>query len=412
MKRFLIMLFCVTLSLAGVAQNTRTVKGMVFDQNDIPLSGAVVKSITTDQSVQTTVSGAFELQVATHVKQLKASKEGYIDAQLEVDGSYLIFKLKIDKKYAENKAKAEEAARIAAQQEAEAKAKAEEAARIAAEKEAAAKAKAEEAARIAAEKEAAAKAKAEEAARKAAEKEAAKAKAAEKTTTMTASAKSANSPTNTPKVKVNKEKPEWVGNYESGYFSMVNLNYIPDMRNDEGPHGSSYAYAGLTYVGGYQLNKRHYIGVGLGVEFDPLFEPVFLSYSDIDSWGGFSLPGNNVQFPIYAYYRFNFLQSRLSPFVGCALGGILAKPTMAEIFADANNHDTYHFYYSSSGVLFNPQLGVDFKMTPKSSVYFSIGCKMHNLNEYRGVSDYVSPTLIIESRFPAMSLDINLGFTF
>ena len=225
MKRFLIMLFCVTLSLAGVAQNTRTVKGMVFDQNDIPLSGAVVKSITTDQSVQTTASGAFELQVATHVKQLKASKEGYIDALLEVDGSYLIFKLKIDKKYAENKAKAEEAARIAAQQEAEAKAKAEEAARIAAEKEAAAKAKAEEAARIAAEKEAAAKAKAEEAARKAAEKEAAKAKATEKTTTMTASAKSANSPANTPKVKFNKEKPKWEGNYDSRYFSMVNMGF-------------------------------------------------------------------------------------------------------------------------------------------------------------------------------------------
>ena len=221
---------------------------------------------------------------------------------------------------------------------------------------------------------------------------------------MTASAKSANSPTNT---TVNKEKPKWEGNYDSGYFSMVNMGFTPDLRNGGTPHGSSFAYAGLTYIGGYQINKRHYIGVGVGVEIDPYFESVILWYEDLCNWGGFSLPGSNVQFPIYAYYRFNFLQRRLSPFIGCALGGILAKPVKARV------EDNLHFYYSTCGVLVNPQLGIDFKMTPKSSVYFSIGCKLHNLAEYKGFYNTpVQPTLVVESHFPAMSLDINLGFTF
>ena len=155
MKRLLLVIVCAMLSIVGVAQSTRTVKGMVFDQNEVPIAGATIKAATADQSVQSTATGAFEIQVPTHVRALNATKEGYFMSTLEVDGSYLIFKLKIDKKYAENKAKAEEAARIAAEKEAEAKAKAEEAALLAAQQEAIAKAKAEEAARIAAEKEAA-----------------------------------------------------------------------------------------------------------------------------------------------------------------------------------------------------------------------------------------------------------------
>ena len=238
MRRLILVTLCAVVTFLCSAQNNRVVNGVVFTVDGTPMSGAVLRPIGTQLSCTTNADGTFRIQVPYYVKMVEAYAEGFLPMQVEIDGSYMVFKLKVDKKYlnaktkaaeaareaelqkekeaAAERAKAEEAARIAEQEkakaaelarlaaakEAEAKAKAEEQARkealekekadslakaraaeqarLAAEKEAAAKAKAEEQARIAAEKEAAAKAKAEEQARLAAEKEAAaKAKAEE-----------------------------------------------------------------------------------------------------------------------------------------------------------------------------------------------------------------------------------------
>ena len=162
-----------------MAQN-RIVKGVVFNADGSPLAGITVSAENSTTSTQSSDGGQFEMTVSPYTKYVVATAEGYLTARAEIDGSFLVLTLKVDKKYIENKLKAEEEARLAAEKEAKAKAKAEEEARLAAEKEAKAKAKAEEEARLAAEKEAKAKAKAEEEARLAAEKEAkAKAKAEE-----------------------------------------------------------------------------------------------------------------------------------------------------------------------------------------------------------------------------------------
>ena len=153
-----------------MAQN-RIVKGVVFDADGLPLAGVTVSDENSTTSTQSLDGGQFEMSVSPYTKYVVATAEGYLTARAEIDGSYLVLTLKVDKKYKENKLKAEKEARLVAEKEALAKAKAKEEARIAAEKEALAKAKAEEEARIAAEKEAKAKAKAEEKARLAAEKE-------------------------------------------------------------------------------------------------------------------------------------------------------------------------------------------------------------------------------------------------
>ena len=184
MRRLMIVLFCAVATIICSAQNNRVINGTVFAADGTPLSTAVLKAIGTLDTFTTNADGSFQIQVPYYVKMLEATAEGYVSAQIEIDGSYMVFKLKVDKKYHNAKAKAEEEAREAelakAKAEAEAKAKAEEEARIAALE----KAKAEEAARLAAEKAAAEKAKAEEQARKVAEEKAraeaeAKAKAEE-----------------------------------------------------------------------------------------------------------------------------------------------------------------------------------------------------------------------------------------
>ena len=166
------LVLCAVLSHMAVAQSGRFVNGVVFDENDSPMAGVKVVAKGGAEQVVTGPDGQFKMTVSPYTKYLEAHAEGYLMQSAEIDGSYIIFRMKIDKKYAEQKAAAEKAATEAAI----AKAKAEEQARIEAEKKAAAdavaKAKAEEQARIAAEKEAAAKAKAEEQARIEAEKKA------------------------------------------------------------------------------------------------------------------------------------------------------------------------------------------------------------------------------------------------
>lgn len=164
------LVLCAVLSHMAVAQSGRFVNGVVFDENDSPMAGVKVVAKGGAEQVVTGPDGQFKMTVSAYTKYLEAYAEGYLTQSAEIDGSYIVFRMKIDKKYVEQKAAAEKAATEAAI----AKAKAEEQARIEAEKKAAAdavaKAKAEEQARIAAEKEAAAKAKAEEQARIEAEK--------------------------------------------------------------------------------------------------------------------------------------------------------------------------------------------------------------------------------------------------
>ena len=138
MKRFLFITLCCALSLSVAAQGTRPVRGVVFDSDGTPMPNVTLTAVGTTDSKQSGADGTFEMMVSPYTKLIEASKEGFISARAEVDGSYLVFKLQVDKKYAENKAKAEEEARLAAEKAAEA-----EQARIAAEKAAAEKAAAE-----------------------------------------------------------------------------------------------------------------------------------------------------------------------------------------------------------------------------------------------------------------------------
>ena len=155
------LVLCAVLSHMAVAQSGRFVNGVVFDENDSPMAGVKVVAKGGAEQVVTDPDGQFKMTVSAYTKYLEAYAEGYLTQSAEVDGSYIVFRMKIDKKYAERKAEEEKAAAEAAA----AKAKAEEEARIAAEK-------ATEAKRIAEEKAAVAKAKAEEQARIEAEKKA------------------------------------------------------------------------------------------------------------------------------------------------------------------------------------------------------------------------------------------------
>ena len=145
MKKLSAIVLFTLFAFIGVAQtNTRIVKGFVRDAEGMPLVGATIKALGEEASTTSTQGGLFELRVSPYCQYVEAFSEGYFRAKAEVDGSMLIFRLKIDRQYIENKARiaAEERARM----EAIANAKAEAQAR--AQAEARAKANAEEQARM------------------------------------------------------------------------------------------------------------------------------------------------------------------------------------------------------------------------------------------------------------------------
>ena len=114
MKKLLFFTLCCVLSLTVAAQGTRPVRGVVFNSDGIPMSGVTLTAVGSTDSKVSGADGTFDMMVSPYTKFIEASKEGFISAQAEVDGSYLVFKLQVDKKYAENKAKAEEEAEKAA----------------------------------------------------------------------------------------------------------------------------------------------------------------------------------------------------------------------------------------------------------------------------------------------------------
>lgn len=253
MKKYLLVLLCAISSLTALAQSGRFVNGVVFDENDSPMAGVKVVAKGGAEQVVTGPDGQFKMTVSAYTKYLEAYNEGYLMQSAEIDGSYIVFRMKIDKKYAERKAAEEKAAAEAAA----AKAKAEEEARIAAEK-------AAEAKRIAEEKAAAAKAKAEEQARIEAEKKAeaerlAAEKAAEAKRIAEEKAAAAKTKAEEKAKKIAKRKE-------------IDKAYNAKYRNKGLVHSFELSY-------GYQLGKGNVIYKNLGFREYGSFHPIEATYT-------------------------------------------------------------------------------------------------------------------------------------
>lgn len=201
MKRFILSVICVMVATAAIAQNERVIKGSVYNENREPIAGATLQA--SGNSFETKSDGSFVITVPSNTIEITASAEGYLPLTLEIDGSYMVFDLEVDKKYRVAKEKERQAAEKAAAEEAAAKEK---------ERQAAEKRAAEEAA--AAEKAAAAKAKSE----------------------------------------LKAQIAEECKKHTSGFASVADFSFAI---GDE-------MYAGVEYIAGYRINNHYLVGLGLG----------------------------------------------------------------------------------------------------------------------------------------------------
>ena len=130
MRKILTTILLMLLSFSvGAQSNTVVVKGFTRDAEGRALIGVKIEAVGENISTISSQGGAFELRVSPYCRYVKATLEGYFDVMAEIDGTILVFRMKYDAQYVENKAKAEKEAQLAAEksakQEKRAQAKAE-----------------------------------------------------------------------------------------------------------------------------------------------------------------------------------------------------------------------------------------------------------------------------------------------
>lgn len=321
-----------------MAQSTRLVKGVVLDSDNNPLSGATVSDAY--NSIVVDKTGKFELSVDMNTRYIKACLVGYEEQTMEIDGSFLIFNLNIDKKYASEIAKAEK--------EAANKAKLEEQQRLEAEKQAA--------------KEAESKAKVEEKARLA----------------------------SLSKEERKSELKALFAKRHSGYGSIVDISYLYSKISNGNDDGIN-----ISYIGGYRFNNHIFLGLGVGATMS-LNDDVKLLKGE-----GSALPRGKFNFPAYIHFRYNILNRRCTPFFAVSAGGYYALQRSIQL-------ELSEYQYGGFGILANPQIGVSYRLTPKSSINFAIGFNLYT-SSYCETNNGLTPTMSNNLHY---ALDAHIGFTF
>lgn len=374
MKRILLLL-CTILPCICLAQ-VRIVKGVVFGPNDIELVGATVNAVGLSDTTKTIDGGRFEFTVSSYATFVEVSMEGYLPARAEIDGSFLIIRLKTDKSYWENRANIQQEATVSEQR------------RIAAEH----KAAEAEQRRLEAERKAAeAEQRRLEAERKAAEAEQRRIEVerkleAEHKTTEVEQAYLEAEPTTDVKVK-NKHD----SNAHKGFGSTVELSTMIGLQN-------YLTYGSLRYIAGYHFNSWLYAGAGTGVSINFFGTPI--TYDGTRNYNG-KLTPSIISIPVFAYLRTAFTATRISPFFALAAGGNLSpKQTLILEKTTAK--------YPTSGLFINPQLGISYSTSKNTSLYLAVGFQCMSAPY---CIDYTSLNATLQ-HVPAYGFNIHLGFNF
>ena len=360
MRHIILTLLCAVIPIVCAAQGDRGVNGVVFDENGAPLADAVIKAVGTDFLFKTNSDGTFVIAIPYYVKSLQVLYPGYFSKALEVDGSYLVFRLQVDKDYAARKARAEAEARAEAQRKAEA----EEEARLAAERvaaqEAAAQARAEEAARLAAE-------------RKAAEEVAAIAKAEK-----LAERKAINEAYNA-KYK-NKGFAHALEFSYAFYTGTSGASDVVYKHLGYREYGSLHPVV-VTYTFGYRFSNWLSLGIGAGVQYQlvnlsaygDVFTPL---YKDVDKY-------TPLNIPVFVNAKLYMSRGKCQPLLSLS-GGM---------------------YAPNKEGLFDVGLGLNMRLTKVSSMFFMISAcstPYGDFNESSAVYTAAGQT----------SASFKLGFTF
>ena len=141
-----------------------------------------------------------------------------------------------------------------------------------------------------------------------------------------------------------------------------------------------------------------YLGLGAGLNY---FFNSPITQIKINSSFGIPLTNSQISIPIYAYFRINFINKQITPFFAISAGYEFSGKKTA-------NLDLCNIEYNTSNIFVNPQIGVNYRISLKTSLYLALGFQAFSMPY---CAEHTGYNAIITQKV-GYGVDFHLGFSF
>ena len=184
------------------------------------------------------------------------------------------------------------------------------------------------------------------------------------------------------------------------YEQSIEFTAATDFQ-DKGGDRSVY---GLEYIGGIRFSNLFFLGAGIGINFHSFSDDFDLSYSDAVGLYCVDCPENLVSVPLYLHTRLYFTDTRCQPFFALSIGGQITGRK------DAKFHKAY---YNPSCFMINPQLGINYQLNDKLSMYLTAGCMIRDIVHTVYYNTYDNETYVYHNMGEGgIAMKMSIGVTF
>lgn len=156
----------------------------------------------------------------------------------------------------------------------------------------------------------------------------------------------------------------------NGYMGIVEVGYGIDAGGDLAKL-TNINRVNVSIINGYKFNPYLYLGLGTGIIY-------------------YTGDADELSIPLYTYFKANFINNKVSPFASMSLGYIM------------NTKEDAFF----SGLLLEPAVGVNFSVSQRNNISFSLSYALHQ-TEYYYYNGYYN-----EESELAGAITFKLGFSF
>lgn len=201
-------------------------------------------------------------------------------------------------------------------------------------------------------------------------------------------------------ITVKEKKPEKPLHYEQSIEFTAATDF-----EDKGGDRSIY---GLEYIGGVRFNNLFFLGAGIGINFHSFSDDLELPYQGGYAYYCPDAPENLVSVPLYLHTRLYFTHTRCQPFFALSIGGQITGIKNAKGLDDA--------YYNPSCFMLSPQLGVNYQLNDKTSMYLTVGCLVRDIVEKAQYHNHNNPNQYemnaVRRIGDGIAMKMSLGVTF
>ncbi len=152
----------------------------------------------------------------------------------------------------------------------------------------------------------------------------------------------------------------------------------------------------LSMINGYRFNDTFFSGIGVGVGYSNALNGVDISTLGITT----EFRNEAILIPIYANIKANLSKdNKISPFLSLNVGYTI---------------DVNQYLKDAPGIFIQPNFGVDFKITDKTSIYGLVGFNLQHFDySYtRNVGTTSSDWEITTKSEMFKAIDLKIGFKF